>query len=663
MRKSIITVFCIFLVFCLLIGCSGSPETKVPDKEETKTEETDKPKEETDKPKEDTDSDDSGADAFEENTIQSVGSATISGSGKIKITGNFKAGDGILIKPNTQTRALTRSGDGTDAEPSGEPDSSQDGESNTDSDTESSTEYYKTGNGYYLVMAEEDGEVEIEPEKMNLSEGETVTVGKFNNENDFTITVDEFSKNNVRNILEEYYYADFSTEFTGLDKSDVVIRPTNLTGSTKVIIITKNNGVDANVEGSVDYSDETSLGLLFSVSIGTYSTEPPARLHIVNPIDLSVNDTDKKLTDLFSIVRIKADSLVSDKEYCLQITGVDADTIKAIAGNKYFQKTLLRDNQGSDCGLAIPYFSTENGTITYYIGSFTEDRMLDIDFESFYTGLESVNYGISIIEKPENIPSVASFTDITGSATVTLNSLYDSSDILTVPYKASAKSKVKLTPAITNYTSYGYYYYYFETGNGGCESGAGGLGLHAYKDGTNYELNTIAYFVITLTNGGIKAGEAVATFEKKVTEKYKSGYVYTFKEGSSGKYVSSSGAIVDGITMFFEDEGKDFISGSFVCDSTATELAGLSMEDGFYYCNGQPFGYCNTTYNGTGHRVEKHGYKEEDPTVTYFFEIEKFDYTSATEKSITGKMILLKDNKETKSFDNVSFVWTAPEEN
>ena len=608
MRKSIITVFCIFWVFCLLIGCS--PETKGQNGD------------------------------FEGNTIQSIGSATISGTGKIKIKGDFKAGDGVLIKPST-SRTLTRGEDGAD----------------TVADSESDTEYYQTDNGYYLVMAEEDGEVEIEPEKMDLSEGEEVYVGKFTNGNDFEITIAEYTQNNVRDITEEYYYADFTSgEFASLDKSDIIVRQTTRSGGGKICIITRKNGIKADVKGSVDYSSETGIGILQSVTLGNNSDEPPAKVHMVNPINLSVGDTGKKLTDLFSIIRIKADSFESGKEYCLQITGVDSKTIAVLAGNGYFRKTLLRNKWGSHAGLAIPYFSAADGTITYYIGSFTEDRTLDIDFENFYTGLGSVNYNISIIEKPDNIPGSGEITDITpaGSTEVTLKAPYDSTDYITVAFKGTEQSKVAQTSSLKDNTSYGYFYR-----NGAGKSGFGDIQL--YYDYNNIYVGTLGYFVINLKEE-IKKGDEIAVFKRIEVKLFEIGHVYVFDK-ESRKYVSSSGVAVNGVDLLSGRDDAGFVNGTFVCTSEEEKLAGLNMKNGFFYCNDEAFGHGWLSSDGTDDRTVQYGYKEDDPSVYYYLEVDEFRYMSATDKSVTGTMILLKDNTEIASFKNVSFVWTASTEN
>lgn len=517
--------------------------------------------------------------------------------------------------------------------------------------------YYTTDNGYYLVMVSEDGVLEFDSDKMDLSKGDTVTVGKFSNENDFVITYEEHSKNNVRQISEEYYYVDFnSEEFKDLDKTDIVIRQTYLSSTnTKVCIITDKYGTDIGYNDALDYTGENGIGILQSFSSYPNSYMPPTRIHVVSPIDIKVGDSDKKLTELFSVIRLKADSADENKEYCLVIKGVDESAISALTSNRYFQKTLLRNVYGDNSGkVAIPYYSSTDNTITYYIGTLPGDLMLDINFESFYTNLESINYEISLIEKPDTIPAASTFTDITSAdgSEVVLSAPYSSSDYLTVPYKSTRDERVRLYAKLNDISSYGFYAYVNDK-----YSGNGSRSIGTTIDAFDVSSGLTGYFLIKLKNQSVKSGDNVVISRKVAVEKAEVGKVYTFDKDELGYVSKDRDIVVDGVEMMANAGGKDFRAGTFKCNSTEKALKDLSIVDGYYNYNGTSFAHCSHDYSFNAQYCFG-GYREDDPSITYIFYVDEFNYSSATNKSIKGNMVLIKAGNEIGNYEGVSFVWT-----
>lgn len=570
---------------------------------------------------------DASTSLFEEKTIESIGKATLDGNKTFTLEGDYKVGDGVLIKKNSRAVNNTTEGD----------------------------KYYKTDSGYFLVVAQKDGSIAFEPSAMGLEEGESISIGKFNNSNDFKITVKEHKANSKHNIVEEFYYLDFtSPEFSSLNKQDVVVRLTSLNFGGKFSIITSNN-VLTNNEGSKDYSEESGIGIIHVWSSEADEDVPPHRIHVVNPIDIKKGDSDIKLSSLFSILRVKASSLDEEKEYCISISGLGEETVSKIAETRYFKKTLLRNRRGEDIGIAIPYYFPEKdgGTIVYYVGHPETDALLDIDLEDFYTSLTSVDCTVSLIEKPDYVTSYNDLTDVTSdsNSAVDLQAAYDSSagSFLTVSLRASKEKniKIKTEKDIKGYSN-GYYYY------SGVSTGSGDFGLPTNKKKVN--LNSICYAVVKLSKD-VEEGQKIATVSEVEIKKVEMG-TYTFRSDIEyPQYVSESDNQVrySGNVFLSNNEGADFRKGKFMLDNSSIPL---SIVDGDLLYNGETFSHTSYRDDGTEGRLRISAYNEDDISLTYCFEIDSFIYTSATEKSITGTVLILNGNEVKNEYKNVSFVYS-----
>ncbi len=551
---------------------------------------------------------------------------TVTGTEKFSVNGSYKVGDGVLIKAGNTSRAVSQSEDTTD-----------------------DTTYYKTDNGYYLVMVEKEGTLEFKPEIMQLAEGETISIGKFNNTYDFEITTEEHKANNLHNISEEYYYVDFSSpEFNDLKKSDIVIRQTGLALAENFSAITGKTVY--NTYAPIDFSDESGFGIIQKRNENRQFEQPSYKIHVVNPIDIGVGKS-AALTDLFSVLRIDSSSFVSGKEYCVEISGLDSEIVTAIAKEDYFEKTVLSNaDHGYVEGLAIPYFFPEDGKIVFYIGTFEEDMMLDIDFESFYTKLTSVNCSASIIEKPEYIASAKDYNDAAGE-NVTLTAGYDSNDFITIVFTSTKDAKINLSAADNLdgcESTMGYFYH--SRGYGGGISLSSGIDYDIYS-------GYMGYTVLNLAGREVKSGDEVGKIKLLEEKKITAGHVYKH-ESQSIYYVSEQGERWEGnyFIVGAYKEGNEFRAGTFVCTSTEKELENFYIKDGDMGQTGKEFTDTFKNYSGNDNRC-RYSFSCEQDNLTYNFEIDEFSYISATDKSITGTMIITQGATEKAKYENVSFVW------
>ena len=193
-------------------------------------------------------------------------------------------------------------------------------------------------------------------------------------------------------------------------------------------------------------------------------------------------------------------------------------------------------------------------------------------------------------------------------------------------------------------------YFYHRRGYGG------GISL---SKGIDYDIYSgyVGYTVLNLAGKEVKTGDEVGKIKLLEEKKITAGQVYKH-ETQSIYYASEQGESWQGNYFIVSSykEGNEFRAGTFVCTSTEKDLENFYIKDGNMGQTGKIFTNIFKNYNGNDYRC-RYSFSCEQDNLTYNFEIDEFSYMSATEKSITGTMIITQGATEKAKYENVSFVW------
>ena len=510
-----------------------------------------------------------------------------------------------------------------------------------------------TCDGHKMPLPDKDKKITFKPEDLGITTEGDIFIGKYKQTDDLTITAEEMEQKNVHGYYDEYYYIDLTDpKWADLDKSDIVVRLTSHPGDGSYSVLK---------DDTIFYSHRAVLDMTgkdgFAVYMYTHREQgfnhiPDCKIHITNPIDLTLGNeitTDK----LFSVLRVKPG--IDSEEYCITITGLDENTVRTMENEYYYRNSWSNYSYVPESGV-IPYFFPKQGKIIYYIGEISNTFMMNLDFEPYFTGLSAINAKVKL-EKRENCPGIPSYSDyidlsVADEKGLELKAPSSLSGYVTIPLKL----KDSLTATVTTNEDFNL------AGNGRYWTKHSSGTVHFPIDSPTVfkEGPWVGYIVI---NTGMKViPEGTILFTIKQAEPIPllaSGHIYTYvseKTGVwNGKYKCLIHSNCESILSvdFNQEKGKVFSSGEFLCNLELDKIGTPIIKDGWLRYSNKSL-QIRKSNNGQTAKESKTSKSCSNDTMNIQFEMDEIRYISDTDKSMSGKLIIVEDGKE-KTYENVVF--------
>lgn len=551
-------------------------------------------------------------------SISYIGKMHVKAGQTYQLDEKYKFNDGIVFKVDTSSsRALGRA----------------------------SENFVTTENGSIIPCPDENNLIVFDPSDLGIESEGDIYIGRFNNTNDLNITHEEWTEKNVEFIYDEFYYIDFNDpEWIGLDKSDVFIRQSQLY-SHKSFSVIGSNGVVYRNDISLDFSKDEGVGLYQFID-GNFSEYgfDDCRLYVLNPIELSEIGAKQRISSEYSVVRVAADS---NEELCVVLSGVSSDVMeKMIVFDDLFRTNPLFLNGDNSYRNAIPHFMSKTNEIVFYLGALDGGMTFDIDLSRYYSELEDSELSVELsnASKYSELPSADEYVDISALSVEGISLSVPSdidSDYFTLVLKGNGETTCQVETTIR-----GPGYFQNDRGWGNRYFSSSDLFISRNNE-------FVAYFVLKKGN---KTG-TFATIKPKVETIIETGHVYEYKgrvDGNIDYYCSlHENCVAYEQTKLFK---KAFSGGKYTTDYTYGELGNIWIQE-IIECDkfskeSTNSSQGNQTSNGCigltticGNYIIK-------------YEIAEYSYLSNSERSLKGKLIIMKDMAVVNEKDDVVFTFS-----
>lgn len=510
----------------------------------------------------------------------------------------------------------------------------------------------QTNDGKMIPIPTEDNKISFDPADLGITTEGDVLIGQFINKDDFTMTAKERMEMSLNYIYDEYYYVDLtSPEFSGLDKSNIYIRQTQLSGNKGFSVFSGKGVVRGNDLMPFNMSGEDGFGLYQFYSGQTRREEDPAcSLYLRNPIELKAIGDKKKLDDSFSIIKVSA---ISDEELCVVLSNVDEELMDKIFKSSIFPRTnpaKVESSKGKR-GLVVPHYLSVSNEIVYYLGTVDEDTCFDINLTEFEDELMGSDLTVKLVSK-KDYPDIVSFdsffdlSSVTGEGTSFVAPDIDSKYI-TLTFKTNGTFRGNLETELRS-TLYLY------------ELNEGSYGSMPYRSGPiqiTSSKETVLYMIIE--NSKIPESGNIGTFTLREEVKAKVGHNYVFDPATEGYKCTKHNdcySYIDG-TELIELFSDIFENGKY---TTTTEIEGFDelwteRRRIRYSKSVSPNNNSLGNSSSDGRYVLKSLYDD----AILIYEIASFDYVSETDRTLSGELIIQQNGVETHRLKDVVFTYTT----
>lgn len=509
----------------------------------------------------------------------------------------------------------------------------------------------KTNDGKMIPIPSKDNKISFDPADLGITTEGDVLIGQFINKDDFTMTAKERMDMSLNYFYDEYYYVDLtSPEYSDLDKSNIYIRQTQLSGNKGFSVFSGKGVVRGNDLMPFDMSGEDRFGLYQFYSGQTWREEDPAcSLYLRNPIELKTIGDEKQLYDSFSIIKV---SEISGEELCVVLSNVDEELMDKIFKSSVFPRTnpaKVGSSQGNR-GMVVPNYLSESNEIVYYLGTVDEDTCFDINLTEFEDELLGADLTVKLVSK-EAYPDIVSFdsffdlSSVTGEGKSFVAPDTDSKYI-TLAFKTHGTFRGNLETELRS-TLYLY------------ELNRGSYGTMPYRSGPiqiKSSKETFLYMIIE--NSKIPESRNIGTFTLREKVKAKVGHNYVFDPTTEGykctKHIDCYSYIDS--TELIELFGDIFGNCKYTTTTGIEEFNELWTEGRKICYSKSASPYSNSLGNSSsdGRHVLKSFYDE----AVIIFEIESFDYVSETDRKLSGVLIIQQNGVETHRVKDVVFTYT-----
>ena len=510
----------------------------------------------------------------------------------------------------------------------------------------------KTNDGKMIPIPSEDNKISFDPADLGITTEGDVLIGQFINKDDFTMTAKERMDMSLNYFYDEYYYVDLtSPEYSDLDKSNIYIRQTQLSGNKGFSVFSWKGVERRNDLMPYNMSDEDGFGLYQFYSGQTRRDEDPAcSLYLRNPIELKSIGDEKKLDDSFSIIKVSA---ISGKELCVVLSNVDKDLMDKIFKSSIFPRTnpaKVGSSQGRR-GLVVPNYLSESNEIVYYLGTVDEDTCFDINLTEFKDELLGADLTVKLVSK-EAYPNIVSFDSFFDLSSVTGKGMSfvapdTDSKYITLAFKTNSTFRGNLETKLRS-TLYLY------------ELNRGSYGTMPYRSGPiQIESSKETFLYMIIENSNIPESRNIGTFTLREEVKAKVGHNYVFDPTTEGYKCTKHNDCYSYIdsTELIELFSDIFGNGKY---TTTTEIEGFNelWTERRKICYSKSVSPNNNSL-GNSSSDGRHVLKSLYDDAILIYEIASFDYVSETDRKLSGELIIQQNGVETHRLKNVVFSYTT----
>ena len=510
----------------------------------------------------------------------------------------------------------------------------------------------QTNDGKMIPLPSEDNKISFDPADLGITTEGDVLIGQFINKDDFTMTAKERMDMSLNYFYDEYYYVDLtSPEYSDLDKSNIYIRQTQLSGNKGFSVFSEKGVIRGNDLMPYNMSDVDGFGLYQFYSGQTRREEDPAcSLYLRNPIELKTIGDEKKLDDSFSIIKVSA---IPDEELCVVLSNVDEEMMDKIFKSSVFPRTnpaKVESSKGRR-GLVVPNYLSESNEIVYYLGTVDEDTCFDINLTEFEDELLGSDLTVKLVSK-KDYPDIVSFdsffdlSSVTGEGTSFVAPDTDSKYI-TLTFKTNGTFRGNLE---TELRSTLYLYELNEGSYGSMPYRSGPIQIKSSKE-------TVLYMIIESSE--IPESRNLGTYTLREEVKAKVGHNYVFDPTTEGYKCTKHNDCYSYIdsTELIELFSDIFGNGKY---TTNTGIIGFNelWTEGIKICypkSDSPYNNSFGNSSSDGRHVLKSFYNE----AIIIFEIASFDYVSETDRKLSGELIIQQNGVETHRLKDIVFSYTT----